>query len=146
MEQYLHEISTNSRPTLELLLHCLGVGVGVGVGLGVGGGVAKPIDSRVTLESGNGAGKKVENIAAAAFEDLGFGAPFGHPLFRETYLRNYLRYMSGDPEYLTDAMETTIEECLAAGTGIPPQFFEAKHQVEKQDAALARQKHHKAPL
>lgn len=96
--------------------------------------------SRLPVEGeGDGEGEKeVEDTKAAttaAWTSIYFAGPFGHSNFQTVWLRNF-KGMKPD-EYLTDAMERTIQECGQRNIKVPPQFFEGKREVEKQDAAAA---------
>lgn len=80
---------------------------------------------------------------AAAFRVIGFEKPFGQPAFQEVWLR---RFASRNGEWLTAVMEATIQECNQRQIGVPPQFFDAKRDVEKREQAEFENKHRTAPL
>jgi hypothetical protein len=80
--------------------------------------------------------------AAAAFSALGYDQPFGQKPFKEIWTRRY-REKSG--EWLTEAMEGTIQECQQRIIGVPPQFYKCKHEIEKYEEALFMSQR-KAPL
>jgi hypothetical protein len=156
LEQYLTSFSNDSRVNLDLIYRGLGVGVGVGVGLGVGGGQDSRVDSRVNLELGTN-GTKHKTIpkpdpkpdlktAPAAFLELGFETVFGQKAFQAIFIKHHQKYLEDGYEYLTDALEATIQECQAGNIGIPPQFYEAKHTVEMDDKIRFQNKHHRTPL
>jgi len=75
---------------------------------------------------------EVECISAAAFASIGFDQPFGHPKFQTIWLGNYSQRGN---RWLTQVMEATIQECQKSKVSIPPQFFEAKHEIERQENA-----------
>lgn len=81
-------------------------------------------------------------ISAAAFLAIGFEKPFGHPKFKSIWLGKF----KGRGEWLTEVMEDTIQECQGQGVGVPPQFYEAKHEVEAKEAAEFDRKHQRVPL
>jgi hypothetical protein len=80
---------------------------------------------------------------ATAFHVIGFEEPFGQPKFQEIWLR---KFASRNGEWLTTVMEATIQDCYSAKVGIPPQFFDAKHDVEKRENAAYEAKNRKTPL
>jgi hypothetical protein len=80
--------------------------------------------------------------AAAAFSAIGHVAPFGHVSFQEVFLRRFADRKSG--EWLTEMMEATIQECQQKQIGVPPQFTDAKRDVEKRERIECDQKHGKA--
>jgi uncharacterized protein YdaU (DUF1376 family) len=84
--------------------------------------------------------------SSAAFSDIGFPEPFGHPSFRDVWAKNY-RLAKAQGTWLTIAMERTIQECNALAIRVPPQFFDAKRTVEtiEERECKARQ-NQKAPL
>jgi hypothetical protein len=43
-------------------------------------------------------------------------------------------------------MEVAIQECYSARVGIPLQFFDAKHNVEKREDAECEAKNRRVPL
>jgi hypothetical protein len=114
-----------------------GVSKGVVEGLGGGGSVG----SSVVVTAADTNTETSTGTAAAAFSSIGFDNPFGHPDFQAVWLR---RFASRNGEYLTAVMESTIQECYREKIGIPPQFFEAKHDVEKREQIEFEQKFGKA--
>ena len=80
---------------------------------------------------------------AAAFKILGFEEPFGHRTFQEVWLR---RYGGHTGEWLTGVMEATIQECQQNRIGIPPQFYDAKHDIEKVETARFHEKYQTVAL
>lgn len=78
------------------------------------------------------------NTAAAAWTTLGFARPFGHKTFRELFLRRYKA--RGQGEWLTETMERVIQECERLKIKVPPQFYEAKRDVEKRENAQFNQR------
>jgi hypothetical protein len=109
-----------------------------------------------TASSGEGASTQVSYLAeavssntqldsetTAAFHVLGYEKRFGQPKFQQIWLR---KFASRNGEWLTSVMEATIQECYSAKVGIPPQFFEAKHDVEKRENAEYETKNRKTPL
>jgi hypothetical protein len=86
---------------------------------------------------------QVDSETAAAFHVIGFEKPFGQPTFQEIWFR---KFASRNGEWLTAVMEATIQECYSAKVGIPPQFFDAKHDVEKRENAEFEAKIRKTPL
>ena len=82
-------------------------------------------------------------VTAPAFLAIGFEKPFGQPAFQEVWLR---RFASRNGEWLTAVMEATIQECNQRKIGVPPQFFDVKHDVEKLEAVEAENKFRTAPL
>jgi hypothetical protein len=79
---------------------------------------------------------------AAAFTAIGYDQPFGQKPFQEIWVR---RYKEKSGEWLTEAMEATIQECQQRIIGVPPQFYKCKHEIEKYEEALFMSKR-KAPL
>lgn len=71
---------------------------------------------------------------AAAFRCIGFEEPFGQPEFQAVWVKNHDRE---DP-WLTIKMEATIQECQRKKIGVPPQFYFAKHDVEKTENAMVK--------
>lgn len=70
---------------------------------------------------------------AAAFHSIGFDRPFGHKPFQRIWLRRYEGMNSS--EWLTATMEATIQECISSKVTVPPQFFDAKRDVEARENA-----------
>lgn len=83
---------------------------------------------------GNGA------AAAAAFTEIGFDNPFGQPSFQAEWVTRYLEAKKNGT-WLTATMEETIQACQKMGIGIPPQFYEAKHDVEKKEMQEWNRRH-----
>jgi hypothetical protein len=76
---------------------------------------------------------------AAAFTAIGYDlGPFGQKAFQEVWVR---KYKNRNGLGLIFYMEETIQECQKSRIGVPPQFYEAKHFIEKEERALQ-----KAPL
>lgn len=139
LDEYRDNVAMLSRGDRDLIATSVGVGLGFGVGLGMvldGKGGGGSVGSSVEVTD-------VKGTTAAAFLAIGFDNPFGQPEFQETWLR---KFASRNGEWLTQVMEATIQECYASKTGIPPQFFDAKHEVEKREAAEFQAKYKKAPL
>ena len=88
-----------------------------------------------------GAAVERGKLAAAAFTDLGFDKPFGQSSFQAVWVTHYMAAVETG-NWITQSMEDTIQECQKAGIGIPPQFYEAKHDVEKREIASTK----KVPL
>lgn len=86
---------------------------------------------------------ELDSKAATAFLAIGFEKPFGQPAFQEVFLR---RFADRNGEWLTTVMEAAIQECNQSRIGIPPQFFDAKRDVEKREQAEFETKHRTAPL
>ena len=81
---------------------------------------------------------ELQKLAAAAFTDLGFEKPFGRPNFQAIYVTHYVASIHNGT-WLTEAMEDTIQECQKLNIGVPPQFYDAKHDVEvRERAAIPR--------
>lgn len=89
--------------------------------------------------------KAEEEATAAAWVAIGFAKPFGQPKFQNLWLRNHQEAVSKG-KWLTGAMEDTIQGCQSARIGIPPQFYEAKHDIEKREAADFERLHQRTPL
>ena len=85
---------------------------------------------------------ELDSTTAAAFRSIGFEKPFGQPPFQEVFLRRFAN-RNGE-EWLTMVLEATIQECNQKQIGIPPQFFGAKHDVEKREMIEHEKKHGKA--
>lgn len=82
-----------------------------------------------------------EAEAAAAFRAIGFNAAFGQKKFQSVYVKRFSRKLPG--EWVTEVMESTIQECQQKKIGVPPQFYEAKRDVEVRENATVVQR---APL
>jgi hypothetical protein len=80
--------------------------------------------------------EKSEGTAAAAFRDIGFEKPFGHKRFQQVFLELYPA--KRPTEFLTAVMEATIQECQRRKIGVPPQFYDAKRDVEARENAMVR--------
>ena len=65
---------------------------------------------------------------AAAFLAIGFEHPFGHRPFQKIFIDKFSHQHPG--QWLTDVMELTCQECDRLGVKVPPQFYEAKRDVE----------------
>jgi hypothetical protein len=74
--------------------------------------------------------------SAAAFQAIGFERPFGHKEFQSLWIARFKTLKNSD--WLSDVMEKAILEAQSLHIGVPPQFFEAKHVLEKIDLASAR--------
>lgn len=131
LQQYHDDIKTS-----------VGVGVGFGVGFGIGIGA-------VEHEGGGGAvGVEVDFTAdpkstASAFDAIGFENPFGPREFQAVWIR---RFEGRNGAWITETMEATIQECYDKKIAIPPQFYEAKHEVEKRERDEFDSKNKKTPL
>jgi hypothetical protein len=86
---------------------------------------------------------QLDSETAAAFSSIGFDSPFGDLKFQEVFLR---RFANRNGEWLTQIMEATIQECYRKEIGIPPQFYQAKHEIEEREQAEFENKFRKAPL
>src|SRR6266550_4956328 len=72
-----------------------------------------------------------KEATAAAFSAIGFAAPFGTKQFQTIFLRGWVAQRPG--EWLTQVMESVIQECQEKAIGIPPQFYDAKRDVEARE-------------
>jgi uncharacterized protein YdaU (DUF1376 family) len=86
---------------------------------------------------------KAEELAAA-FLSIGFDEPFGQKSFQRVWLRRFSELKAD--QWLTVVMEATIQECQRKNIGIPPQFYDAKHDVEARENAEAKQRYKRTPL
>lgn len=76
------------------------------------------------------------NATAAAWTSLNFDRPFGHTPFRNIWLKRYAAWEKDDHRgWMTDLMENTINECQSLRIKVPPQFFDAKREVEAREMA-----------
>jgi uncharacterized protein YdaU (DUF1376 family) len=82
--------------------------------------------------------------AAAAFREIGFDQPFGQSSFQTVWYSQYSTAKSAG-EWLTSAMEKTIQECQRENIRIPPQFYDAKRSVEKFEQSEFERSHPKRP-
>jgi prophage maintenance system killer protein len=73
--------------------------------------------------------------AAAAFQSIGFEHPFGHANFQAVFLDEYLNPKG---RWITQIMEAAIQRCQGERIGIPPQFFDAKRDVEARENASVK--------
>jgi uncharacterized protein YdaU (DUF1376 family) len=80
----------------------------------------------------------VNGEAAAAFLAIGFDKPFGNLAFQHAFIDEFRK----PGEWLTMKLEAAIQRCQNEGIGIPPQFYEAKRDVEARENAAVR----KVPL
>jgi hypothetical protein len=143
------ELQRSSGEHRELIATSVGVGVGLGVGVGFGMVLDGPPCGGGCVGSSVEVTERKSTGTAAAYLYLGFEKPFGQPDFQEVWLRNFEARQS-DPtkpnfQWLTEVMEATIQECYQEKIGIPPQFFDAKHDIEKGEAIEFANKR-KAPL
>lgn len=83
-----------------------------------------------------------KNLAAAAFSEIGFEKPFGRPNFQHIWIAHFNQARNTDG-WITMAMEGTIQECQRKNIGIPPQFYDAKRDVEARENGSIQKK---APL
>jgi hypothetical protein len=83
--------------------------------------------------------------SASAFSEIGFDAPFGQPPFQAIWVTHFTAAKENGA-WLTEAMEATIQECQRYKIGVPPQFFDAKHGIEKSERAEFDRRHRRAPL
>jgi len=88
-------------------------------------------EGEVDVEGEGEKRQRKKELAAAAFSAIGFSAPFGDRKFQKVFLRRYAARVPG--EWLTEVMESTIQACQQEEIGIPPQFYEAKRDVEKRE-------------
>jgi uncharacterized protein YdaU (DUF1376 family) len=93
------------------------------------------LDSRLyTLDSRLKAEEDIAAKATAAFQSIGFEHPFGHANFQAVFLDECLNPKG---RWMTQIMEATIQRCQGDNIGVPPQFYEAKRDVEaRENAAL----------
>ena len=77
-----------------------------------------------------------QEAAATAFSVLGFDRPFGHQPFQRIWLRRFCHQQP--EEWLTQVMEATIQECDERHIKVPPQFYDAKRDVERREMAAIR--------
>jgi len=80
--------------------------------------------------------RRRRETAAAAFSAIGFAAPFGDKKFQRVFLERYMAQLPG--EWLTQVMESVIQKCQQANIGIPPQFYDAKRDVEQRENRLVK--------
>jgi len=85
---------------------------------------------------------KAEEDTAAAFSAIGFEKPFGHREFQDVFLSHWAGRI-GD-EWVTQIMEHTIQDCQTHNIKVPPQFYEAKRDVETRENAQVNNR--RAPL
>lgn len=78
--------------------------------------------------------------AAAAFRAIGFDQPFGHANFQAVWWDEWLNPKN---RWMTQMMEAAIQRCQEDHIKVPPQFYDAKRDVEVQENAQARKR---APL
>ena len=108
--------------------------------------VPEPLDvtpmSRLSSCSDSYSCSKAEEDTTAAFLAIGFDRPQGQSAFKKVWVKHHKT--SG--EWITEKMEATIQECQDKSIGVPPSFFEAKHDIEKQEKTLFNQKYRSAPL
>jgi hypothetical protein len=83
--------------------------------------------------------------ARDAFRVLGFEGRFGRPNFQAIWATHYVASQR-EGIWLTQAMEACIQECQDRGIGIPPQFYEAKRDVEAKDKAEFERRYRGAVL
>ena len=96
------------------------------------------LNKSVRLSSNETPEEEVQ-ATAAAFTAIGYDlGPFGHKAFQEVWVR---KYKNRNGLGLIFYMEETIQECQKSRIGVPPQFYEAKHFIEREERALQ-----KAPL
>lgn len=79
-----------------------------------------------------------EAAATTAFSVLGFDRPFGHQPFQRIWLRRFCHQKP--EEWLTQVMEATIQECDENHIKVPPQFYDAKRDVEHRENAAIKQR------
>jgi uncharacterized protein YdaU (DUF1376 family) len=102
---------------------------------------SQTLDSRLhTLDSRLKAEEDTAAKAAAAFQSIGFEHPFGHANFQAIWLDEYLNPKG---RWVTQQMESAIQRCQKDRIGIPPQFYEAKRDVEARENATLKTR---APL
>jgi len=99
-------------------------------------------DTRLTHTDSDTKADTEEAVAATAFSVLGFDKPFGQKKFQAIWLDEFAR----NAEWLTMKMEATIQRCQRCKVGVPPQFFEAKRDVEAREKAEMNRKTHRPPL
>jgi hypothetical protein len=88
-------------------------------------------------EDGEGEKRRRKKSAATAYLAIGFDKPFGQKKFQTIWEEEFAK----DTEWLTMKMEATIQRCQKLRTGIPPQFYQAKHDVEKRENEAAKRKY-----
>lgn len=79
-----------------------------------------------------------EEDTAAAFSAIGFSKAFGHKEFQDVWLSTWAGRTGN--QWVTELMEHTIQVCQTHGIKVPPQFYEAKHDVEKRELTSINQK------
>lgn len=87
-------------------------------------------------------GEEKRRSAATAFIAIGFDTPFGQKKFQKIWQEEFEKPC----EWLTLQMEAAIQECQRRKIGIPPQFFQAKRDIEAKETAEANRKYRKTPL
>lgn len=87
-------------------------------------------------------GEEKQRQTAAAFAAIGFDKPFGSLKFQKVWVKHYTEGLQKH-EWVTQIMEATIQNCQRVAMGIPPQFYEAKRDVEARENASIQKK---APL
>jgi hypothetical protein len=111
----------------------LRVGVGVGVGSTPDVSTAEHFSPNTQLD---------DPETPAAFLALLHNKTFGHTEFQEIWVRRFASMKNG--EWLQEAMEATIQECQRKNIRVPPQFFDAKRDVEERETIEFEKKHGKA--
>jgi uncharacterized protein YdaU (DUF1376 family) len=88
------------------------------------------LDSRLHTLDSIRAEEDIAAKATAAFQSIGFEHPFGHANFQAIWLDEYLNPKG---RWVTQQMEAAIQRCQKEHIGVPPQFFEAKRDVETRE-------------
>jgi hypothetical protein len=83
--------------------------------------------------------------AIDAFKEIGHEALFGQPSFQAIWVAHY-REAKRNGGWITAAMEAAIQECQKLKIGVPPQFYEAKKNVLKNENAEFDRRYRRAPL
>jgi hypothetical protein len=78
-----------------------------------------------------------EKDAAAAFRSIGFTAPFGHANFQAIWWDEWLNPKG---RWVTEMMEATIQRCQEDKIKVPPQFYDAKRDVEIRENAQVKKR------
>jgi len=87
---------------------------------------------------------KAEEDTAAAFLAIGFDRPFGHVAFKDVWLSVWAGRVGN--QWVTELMEQTIQTCQTHNIKVPPQFYDAKHDVEQRELSGYKLKNQRPPL
>jgi hypothetical protein len=86
--------------------------------------------------------KRRKTTASAAYLAIGFEQRFGQPRFQKIWEQEFAK----EAEWLTIKMEATIQRCQKLKVGIPPQFYDAKRDVEAREDVEVKAKLKRTPL